>query len=102
MKTFIDFGHRLHHLLHNPWRVLWICLVFISVSLLLNGSLIRIYSLNRDERRLREQTESVRSTIVDLERQLKQAQDPAFLERQALDRYDLAEENDLVFVFSDE
>lgn len=76
--------------------------MFVGVSLLLNGSLLRLYGLHRDEIRLKVQTQQVTESLVDLEKQLRQAQDPAYLERQAMDRYDLADENDLVFVFSDD
>jgi cell division protein FtsB len=34
--------------------------------------------------------------------QLKQAKDPSFIERQARDKLDYANENDLVFVFAEE
>lgn len=102
MKSVVKAANSFHRFLHNPVRVLWLCLAFIAVSLLLNGSMLRIYGLKRDHARLIQQTDQVNAQIIDLERQLKQAHDPSYIERQALDRYDLVEANDLVFVFSDE
>ncbi len=102
MKYFFSLSRWVHELVHSPLRVFWGCLVFVGVSLLLNGSLLRLYGLHRDEIRLKVQTQQVTESLVDLEKQLRQAQDPAYLERQAMDRYDLADENDLVFVFSDD
>ena len=102
MKSVVKAANSFHCFLHEPARILWLCLGFIAVSLLLNGSLLRIYGLRRDESRLIEQTLQVRSQIIDLGRQMKLAHDPSFIERQALDRYDLIEANDLIFVFSDE
>lgn len=68
----------------------------------MNGSLLRIYSLHRDYSRIQDQILMVQTQIFDLNRQLSLVQDPRFIERQALDRYDLAQEDDLVFVFADE
>jgi cell division protein FtsB len=102
MKSIVKAAHSFHRFLHNPGRVIWLCLAFIAVSLLLNGSLLRIYGLRRDQMRLVQQTEQVRAQIIELDRQLKQAHDPSYIERQALDRYDLVEADDLVFVFADE
>ena len=67
-----------------------------------NGGLLNLYSLHRDFNRLNQQIETVQAQILDLDQQLKRAKDPAYIERQALDRYDLVEEHDLVFVFADE
>lgn len=78
------------------------CLSFAAISLLLNGGLINLYTLHRDQRRLMDQVQAVRGQILDLDLQLKKAKDPAYIERQALDRYDFVEEHDLVFVFADE
>jgi len=102
MKWLFKIASRLNAFLHSPIKVFWCCLVFVAISLLLNGSLLRLYGLHRDEVRLRTQTQQVIASMTELESQLRQAQDPAFLERQAMDRYDLADENDLVFVFSDD
>ncbi len=102
MEFLFKAAGRLHVFLHSPMKVFWCCLVFVSMSLLLNGSLLRLYGLHRDQHRLQAQTQQVNESISELDRQLKQAADPAFLERQAMDRYDLADENDLVFVFSDD
>lgn len=99
---FFNLSRRIHDLLHSPLKVFWGCLAFVGVSLLLNGSLLRLYGLHRDELRLVVQTQQVNDSLAALDLQLRQAQDPAYLERQAMDRYDLADENDLVFVFSED
>lgn len=102
MKFFFSLSKHVHQILHTPMKVFWGCFTFVAVSLLLNGSLLRLYGLHRDELRLKVQTQQVNASIIDLDRQLTQARDPAYLERQAMDRYDLADENDLVFVFSED
>lgn len=97
-----NFGRWIHHQLQQPGKVFLSCLIFAGVSLLFNGGLLNLYSLHRDFSRLNQQIDSVHAQIKDLDLQLKRAKDPVYIERQALDRYDLVEENDLVFVFADE
>ncbi len=97
-----NFGRWIHNQLQQPGKVLISCLIFAGVSLLFNGGLLNLYSLHRDFGRLTQQIESVHAQITDLDLQLKRAKDPVYIERQALDRYDLVEEHDLVFVFADE
>jgi hypothetical protein len=101
MKSVIKAANSFHHFLHNPTRVIWLCFAFIAVSLLLNGSLLRIYGLKRNQNRLVQQTEQIKSQIIDIDRLFKQSLDPSYMERLALDRYDLIEANDLIFVFSE-
>ncbi len=89
-------------LLHQPLKILLICLVFATASLLMNGTFLQLYRLHRDQAVIHEQISATRTQILGLNQQLKMAKDPVFIERQALDNYDLASENDLVFVFADE
>ena len=63
---------------------------------------MRLFQLHRDQGTIVEQLQQLSGQIHDLDSQLKMAKDPAFIERRALDLYDLAEEHDLVFVFADE
>jgi hypothetical protein len=92
----------IRELLEQPLKIFWLCLALVFVSLLLNGSLIRLYGLHRDYDRIQEQIIAVRVQIFQLRKQMSVVQDPSYIERQALDRYDLVEENDLIFVFADE
>lgn len=89
-------------LLLQPFKVFLICLVFAIGSLLLNGTFLQLYRLHRDQDVLIEQIVATKLQIIDLDKQLKMAKDPVFIERQALDNYDLINKHDLMFVFSDE
>lgn len=88
--------------LDHPTRVATLCLVFLAVTLILNGNLWRLWGLHRDFDHLSQQIIDTNHSSRLLEAQLKQAKDPNFIERQARDRLDLAGEHDLVFVFADE
>jgi hypothetical protein len=92
----------LNHLLQTPQKVIWICLGLIVLNLVIDGSLFRLWGLHRDFRNLQGEIETVGKQNEKLRIQLQKAKDPAFLEREARDRFDLVSEGDLVFVFSEE
>jgi len=92
----------LHSFLSQPNRVFWICCLVVFGSLLGNGNLLHLYSLHREEHSLAQQMQETRASILQLDQQMRMAQDPSFIARQAVDRYDLAEENDLIFVFPED
>lgn len=79
-----------------------VCLVVFAVSIVLNGNIWRLWGLHRDFDRIGDEISQTKTTIRDLQVQLKQAKDPAFIERQARDKLDLAGEHDLVFVFPEQ
>jgi len=89
-------------LLNQPLKIFLICLCFATVSFIFNGTFLQLYRLHRDQDVLHDQIRSAKVQILDLDKQLKMAKDPVFIERQALDNYDLVEEHDLMFVFSEE
>ena len=89
-------------ILHQPFKVFCFCIAFVCGSLLFNGGFLQLYQLHQDYRIIQEQIVSTENQVVSLSRQLAQAKDPSFIERQALDHYDLASEDDMVFVFSEE
>lgn len=78
------------------------CALFLTASLVLDGILWRLWGLQRDFERRTTDINNLRSQIQVLDRQLKEARDPAFIERQARDRLDFAGGNDLVFVFPED
>lgn len=92
----------LYELLYKPRKVFLLALVFALGSLFLNGTFLRLYKLQRDYQTLEMQIVETRQTIADLDRKMILAKDPDFIQRTAMDRYDLVDENDLVFVFSDD
>lgn len=87
--------------LNHPSRIFIICMIFFCLSALLNGSLFRIWGMHRDLGQVAIQIEETKKATRNLEVQLSQAKDPAFIERQARDKLDMVNEGDLVFVFSD-
>ncbi|NJL26280.1 MAG: septum formation initiator family protein [Calothrix sp. SM1_5_4] len=101
-SLLVGFFRGLNHLLQAPLKVIWICCGLLGLNLVLDGSLFRLWSLHRDQITIQQNIESLRGQNEELKKRLQRAKDPAFLEREARDRFDLVSEGDLVFVFSEE
>ena len=89
-------------ILHRPLHILALCLTLATLSLIFNGGLFQLHRMHRDQGILRDQIVASKMQIVELDKQLKMAKDPVFIEHQAMENYDMVEENDLVFVFPEE
>lgn len=85
--------------LDSPLKVFLFCLGLFVFSLLSNGLWWRLWALQRDQQAIHLKIEMTQQRITELDKLLKQSQDIEFIERQAKERLDLVDENDLVFVF---
>ncbi len=94
VRTVSDF-------IHQPVKVLTVCLVLVFVGLVLDGTLFRLWALHRDSRELIHKMQVISHQTSDLRHQIGRAEDPKYIELQARQRFDLASEGDLIFVFSD-
>ena len=101
-SLLIGFFQGINHLLQAPQKVIWICLGLVVLNLVIDGSLLRLWSLHRDHASIQEKIQVFKSKNHDMKARLKRAKDPSFLEREARDRFDLVSAGDLVFVFSEE
>jgi cell division protein FtsB len=86
--------------LQHPIRIFVITCVVVGGLMLLDGTLYRIWALNRDSEQLRERIMQLQTRVGEHQRQLKAVQSPAFIEKMARDRLDLVREGDLIFIFS--
>lgn len=101
-RFLFGFFQKLNQLLQAPQKVIWICLGLTVLNLIIDGSLFRLWTLNRDHTAITEKIDALQIKNQDLKVRLKKAKEPAFLEREARNRFDLVNEGDLVFVFSEE
>ncbi|MCB0350230.1 MAG: septum formation initiator family protein [Bdellovibrionales bacterium] len=99
---FARLAKILNDFLLHPVRVFVTCLALVAAGLILDGSLFRLWRLDRDSHDLNNRMKILRKETQLLDEKIKQAKDPNFLEIEAREKFDLANEGDLIFVFSDE
>lgn len=99
---YTHFAIGLRRFLNHPTRVALCCLAVFAVSIIINGNVFRLWGLHRDFDRISADIQKTHQNIAALSGQLMQAKDPAFIERQARDKLDLAGEHDLVFIFPEQ
>lgn len=100
--SYTQFAIGLRRFLNHPPKVALVCLGVFCVSIVLNGNVFRLWGLHRDFDRITADIQTTKENIGALTAQLTQAKDPAYIERQARDKLDLAGEHDLVFVFPEQ
>lgn len=88
-------------LLQRPLAVLIVCSVFSLSAVLLDGTLFRIWSLNRDRTRLEGRIASLAQSVAEKEHRIVESNKPEFIERQVREQLDFVRDGDLVFVFAD-
>ncbi len=93
---------KMNHLLFSPGRVFAFCCAFVFVNLVFTGGLWRLYGLHRDRRVMDQQTQKLLIEKKELLQNIQFAKDPIFIERQAKEHFDMGDEHDLVFAFSDD
>lgn len=98
MRSFLN---SCRDLLQRPLAVLLICSVVVGSIIMLDGTLFRIWSLNRDSDRLEARIESLKGSVAEKEHRITESNRPEFIERQVREQLDFVRDGDLVFVFSD-
>jgi cell division protein FtsB len=93
-------GNWISECLSHPLKVFILCLLYLAVHLLVSGNLIRLAKLTRDREKIAQDIVQTKKDIIELERKIIESKDPRFVEREAKDRLDMANEDDLVFVFA--
>ena len=101
VKTVL-FGifHAVNKFLHRPWTVFWVCVGLAFLNLVVDGTLLRLWSLHRDYSTLQRDSVTLQTELKTVQAKIHQAKDPEFMEREARDRFDLVGKGDLVFVFT--
>lgn len=101
-KYVESFFNGLNHWLHKPVRVLIVCLIVLFLSLIVKGSVFQLYGLHRDHQDIQSKTAHLKELTKEVEMKIERVSDPSYLELEVRKRFDLVNEGDLVFVFSEE
>lgn len=86
---------------NQPLWVFIACLLFVSIHIGFDGTLLRIWHLYDRHKELRNRIVDIQVKNSIVEERLKQLSNPRFLIKEARDRFNLVGEGDIVFIFSD-
>jgi cell division protein FtsB len=92
----------LNRLLMSPRKILFWCFIFALVGILLDGTIFQMWQLTEEKKNVEQKISETKITIQKLQKQIRMAHDPRFIEREARDRFDLVNKDDVVFVFNDD
>lgn len=103
MRNFASVvADTISRLLMSPRKVLFTCLVFALAGILLDGTLYKMWELGVEKKSMQQKISETEISIKKLQKQIRMAHDPRFIEREARDRFDLVNKDDIVFVFSND
>lgn len=85
--------------LSQPQKVFFACVMGLVITLFLNGTLWKLWGLYRDQNTIISQSLEAKAQMRVIDKQISQATDTTFIERQARDKMDLVGDHDLIFVF---
>tara|TARA_Y100000817_G_C16673492_1_gene462570 strand:+ start:157 stop:474 length:318 start_codon:yes stop_codon:yes gene_type:complete len=87
--------------LYDPKRVLIVFVSLVTMSLVFDGTLLQLWKLKREHAENINSIKEYQVKIQELDFKIARAQKLDFIEREARNRFDLVEEGDLVFVFTE-
>ena len=87
------------NLLYQPYLIFLLCLVFLSLNLVFNGTLFRIFRLGQDLKIVKNRIQHTQNQTEELKVKIKQSKDPEFIKKELRERLDYTEEGDLIFLF---
>ena len=86
-------------ILYRPYFAFLLCLFFLLINLILDGTLFHVFRLNQELRVVRYRIEHLEKKNLDIENRIKKASDPDFVEKEVRQRLDYTSEGDLIFIF---
>lgn len=98
----IKWGVKFSNLLEKPTRVFLLCLILLFIGLVMDSSLWRLYQTHTNKLALVSKIQEENEKILKIKHQLDQLKNPAYIEKQARERLEFLEKNDLLFVFSED
>ena len=97
------FFHRVWWFLHQPFWVFMLCLLLMSTQIIFDGTLWHIYSLSKNRKVLEQRMSAIQTKNHQVEENLKKlSSDSTFLEKEAVEEWNLVGKKDLIFIFPEE
>jgi cell division protein FtsB len=103
MRNFFEVvADTINRMLMSPRKIIFWCLTFALIGILLDGTLYQMWQLNVEKKKVQQKITETKTSIQKLQKNIRMAHDPRFIEREARDRFDLVNKDDVVFVFNDD
>lgn len=87
--------------LYRPYFAFLLCLLFLLLNLVWDGTLFSVFRLNRDLRIVKNRIEDIEKKNQDIQNKIQKVSDPDFVEKEVRQRLDYTGEGDLIFIFPD-
>ena len=88
--------------IQKPDRVLVVCLILILFNVVVDGTLFQIRKLYLNKKTLDNRIQTIQTKNQILVEKLHQLSDPKHLEQEVRNRFDLAGQGDLIFIFPED
>lgn len=89
----------INNILKKPFYVFMLCLAFLTISLVFDGTLFQIFRLSRDVRILDNRIKLFTGKNELIKQKIKNSSQSEFIKKEALERLDFVHEGDLIFIF---
>ena len=96
MKKITDF---INKILYQPYFTFLLCLAFLFINLVLDGTVFQVFRLNHDLKIVQNRIQHIEDKNKQLKEQIEKAKDPDFVKKELRERLDYTEEGDLIFLF---
>lgn len=92
--------HFIEKLLMSPQIILVVCLIWITLHLLADGTAFKIWRLSEKEAKLIHSIAVLKQKTQDISLEIQKNYMPDHLEKLARERFDMVRDQDMIFVFS--
>ena len=87
-------------LLMSPQIILGACLIMVTFHLITDGTAVKLWKLSQKKANLIDNIEKFKEKGHDISLEIKKHYMPNYLEEIAMERFDMARNEDMVFIFS--
>ncbi len=92
--------HYIEKILMSPQIILGACLIMVVFHLITDGTAVKIWKLSQKKAALIDSINKFKEKSRDISLEIQKHYMPSYLEELAMERFDMAGEEDMVFVFS--
>ena len=102
MKIKWNFFKYVSQWIHQPKLILIFCGILIFLNIIFDGTLFQIRTLYLQKRSIIKNSREVNTKNEVILNKIQQLSDPKNLEKEVINRFDLASEGDLIFIFPED